>query len=76
MSTEIRLPQLGFSMSEGTLNEWLVSDGDTVSEGQIIYTLEAEKATQEIEAPAGGIISLHAEGGQEYPVGTLLATIA
>lgn len=75
MSVEILLPQLGFSMSEGTINEWMVEDGATVSEGQVIYSIEAEKAVQEVEAPASGVIKIIAPTGEELPVGTLLATI-
>lgn len=76
MSFEILLPQLGFSMSEGTIAEWLVADGADVVEGQPIYSIEAEKSTQEVEAPASGKIKIIAEIGAVYPVGTLLATIA
>lgn len=73
---DILLPQLGFSMTEGTLAEWLVESGATVTEGQPIYSIEAEKAVQEVEAPTGGVITIFAMVGEEYPVGHLLATIA
>ncbi len=75
MSVEILLPQLGFSMAEGTINEWMVADGATVSEGQVIYSIEAEKAVQEVESPASGVIKILAPIGEELPVGTLLAII-
>jgi pyruvate/2-oxoglutarate dehydrogenase complex dihydrolipoamide acyltransferase (E2) component len=75
MSFELLLPQLGFSMSEGTIAEWLVADGAEVVEGQPLYAIEAEKSTQEVEAPASGKIKIIAEVGTVYPVGTLLATI-
>jgi len=75
MSTDVLLPKLGFSMSEGQLQEWTVADGDSVTEGQVIYTLESDKATTEIEAPASGTIHITAAVGETYPVGTLLATI-
>jgi len=75
MSTEISLPKIGFSMIEGQLNEWLVADGDEVSEGQPIYLLESEKAVQEVEAPASGILRIKAAPGETYQVGDILGEI-
>jgi pyruvate/2-oxoglutarate dehydrogenase complex dihydrolipoamide acyltransferase (E2) component len=76
MSTEVVIPKLGFSMSEGTLVEWLVPNGTAVEEGQPLYVLEAEKATQEIEAPASGTVNIVIESGEELAVGTVIGTIA
>lgn len=74
MSTEVLLPQLGFSMSEGELIEWLAKDGEAVKEGQPIFLLEADKATQEMESPATGALKIIKEPGT-YDVGTVLALI-
>lgn len=76
MATEIVLPKLGFSMSEGTLSEWLVPDGGTVTEGQPLFALESDKSTQEVEAPCSGTLKILAETGETYPVGTVLAEIS
>jgi pyruvate/2-oxoglutarate dehydrogenase complex dihydrolipoamide acyltransferase (E2) component len=75
MSIEVRIPQIGFSMQEGTLVEWLVADGADVSDGAPLYTLELDKAVQEVTAPAAGKLKVHAEVGQVYPVGTLIGEI-
>lgn len=75
MSTQVLLPKLGFSMNEGTLAEWLVADGERVEEGQVLYALESDKSTQEIESPASGTLKIIAEVGETYEVGTLLAEI-
>jgi pyruvate/2-oxoglutarate dehydrogenase complex dihydrolipoamide acyltransferase (E2) component len=75
MSTQILLPKLGFSMNEGTLSEWLVADGSTVEEGQIIYALESDKSVQEVEAPISGTLKIIAAAGETYEVGTVLAEI-
>lgn len=75
MATDILLPKLGFDMNEGELAEWLATDGDEVKEGQPLYTLEADKATNEIESPAGGKLKIIAQPGETYEVGTLLGTI-
>ncbi|MGV6807347.1 MAG: biotin/lipoyl-containing protein [bacterium] len=76
MTTKVTLPKLGMAMSEGVLSEWLVKDGDTVSEGQVIYSIENDKSVQEIESPASGVIKIIAEEGETYPVDAVLAEIA
>ncbi|GFE79827.1 hypothetical protein GCM10011487_18270 [Steroidobacter agaridevorans] len=75
MSVEVRIPQIGFSMQEGTLVEWLVSDGGEVENGAPLYTLELDKAVQEVTSPAAGKLKVHAQTGQAYPVGALIAEI-
>jgi len=75
MSVEIKIPQIGFSMQEGTLVEWLVQDGAQATEGAPLYMLELDKAVQEVTAPASGKLKVHAETGQVYPVGALIGEI-
>ncbi|QIL73993.1 biotin/lipoyl-binding protein (plasmid) [Diaphorobacter sp. HDW4B] len=76
MSTQILFPKIGFSMEEGTLAEWLVSDGATVSEGQPLYVLESDKSAQEIESPGSGVVKITATVGEVYKVGDVLGEIA
>jgi pyruvate/2-oxoglutarate dehydrogenase complex dihydrolipoamide acyltransferase (E2) component len=76
MSTPISIPKLGFSMTEGTLVEWLVADGDTVAPGQIIYRLETDKVENDIECPAAGTIHLSGVEGEVYEVGTQIGEIS
>jgi pyruvate/2-oxoglutarate dehydrogenase complex dihydrolipoamide acyltransferase (E2) component len=75
MATEILLPKIGFSMNEGQIAEWLAADGDHVTEGQPLYLLEANKSTNEVEAPATGTLSIEAEAGETYEVGTVIGYI-
>ncbi|HEY8386261.1 MAG TPA: lipoyl domain-containing protein [Porticoccaceae bacterium] len=75
MSTEIRIPQIGFSTQEGTLVEWLVEDGGKVEAGQPLYTLELDKSVQEVEAPVSGTLKVIAKVGESYPVGELIGEI-
>ena len=65
-------PKIGFSMEEGTLTEWLVPDGASVTEGQPLYVLESEKSAQEIEAPGTGTLKIIAGVGAVYRVGDVL----
>ena len=72
---DLIIPQLAMSMTEGELTEWLVEDGAAVTEGQAIYAIEADKATQEIEAPVSGILRRIGHEGETYEVGTKIGEI-
>jgi pyruvate/2-oxoglutarate dehydrogenase complex dihydrolipoamide acyltransferase (E2) component len=76
MSTPILLPKLGFSMNEGVIAEWHVADGGAVTEGEPLYSLESEKAVEEIPAPASGRLKIIAPIGETLKVGTVLGEIA
>jgi pyruvate/2-oxoglutarate dehydrogenase complex dihydrolipoamide acyltransferase (E2) component len=75
MAQEIRIPKIGMSATEMTLVEWMFGDGEQVTEGDVIYTVETDKTTQEIEAQASGVLKVIAAEGEVYPVGTLVGTI-
>lgn len=75
MATDILLPKIGFSMDEGKIAEWHVKDGDTIKEGELLYTLEADKSANDVEAPATGIVRIQKEAGEVYQVGTVLGKI-
>ena len=76
MKVEVLLPQWGMGMSEGTVVEWKKKAGDKVTEGDIIADIEAEKATQELEAPATGVLTeIRVEVNIETKVRTVLAII-
>lgn len=75
MAVEIILPKIGFSMSEGAIAEWLVADGSAVTEGQPLFTVESDKSTNEVEAPASGTLEIFEEAGQTFDVGTVIGII-
>lgn len=75
MATEILLPKIGFSMNEGQVAEWLAEDGAQITEGQPLFSLEADKSTNEVEAPASGTLRIVAKTGETYEVGTVLGYI-
>lgn len=75
MAVEITIPRLGWSMDEGTFGEWLIADGEFVEAGAAIFTLESEKALQEIESVDAGILRVLPSGpseGDTVTVGTLV----
>jgi pyruvate/2-oxoglutarate dehydrogenase complex dihydrolipoamide acyltransferase (E2) component len=75
MSTQILLPKLGFSVNEATIGQWLVKDGDTVTKGQPLYTIETDKAVEEIEAPANGTLKIIKAAGDAHEVGTVIGEL-
>ncbi len=71
MAREIRLPQLGETMDVGTIVNCLVKVGDEVKKGDIIFEIETDKATLEMESPTPGFVKhILAEVGQTLAVGT------
>lgn len=73
MATEVKLPQLGQTMEEGTVVNCLVKIGDEVKKGSIIFEIETDKATLEMESPADGFVKhIIAQTGQTLPVGDLM----
>jgi len=76
MATEIRLPQLGQTMEEGTIVDCSVKVGDEVSKGDVIFEIETDKATLEMESPAAGFVKyILAEMDETYPVGAPLMVL-
>jgi len=64
MATEILMPKLGLTMTEGLIQKWLVQVGDTVTSGQPLLEISSEKLTSEVESPASGVVLdiVHGEG--------------
>ena len=76
MKVEVLLPQWGMGMSEGTVTAWLKNVGDRVEEDEPLAEIEAEKATQELESPASGVlIEIVVPAGQDAKVRDIIAYI-
>lgn len=76
MATEVRLPQAGMGMTDGTVTEWLKDVGEQVRKGECIAEVEAAKTTVEIEAPCDGILArILAPAGTLVPVREVMALI-
>jgi pyruvate dehydrogenase E2 component (dihydrolipoamide acetyltransferase) len=70
MAKEVRLPQLGQTMEEGTVVNCLVNVGDEVKKGDVIFEIETDKATLEMESPAEGFVKyVLAKVDETLPVG-------
>ena len=75
MASEVTIPRLGWNMDEGTFVGWLKSDGEHVAAGEPLFSLEGDKATQDIESLEAGILRIPPDGpkdGEKVAVGTLI----
>lgn len=75
MASELRIPKIGMSATEVTLLEWMFGDGEPVGVGDVVYTLETDKTTVEVEAQEAGTLRVIGQEGETYPVGTLVGQI-
>lgn len=76
MITEVIMPKLGQTMEEGLLVEWFKQEGDGVERGDLLYTLESDKATLDVEATLRGYLrTILVEEGESVPVLTVVALI-
>lgn len=70
------MPKWGIEMSEGTVAEWMVAEGEPFVRGATLALIETDKITNEVEAEeAGCFVKLAALAGETYPVGALLAVL-
>jgi len=76
MATEITVPALGESVTEGSIGEWLKQPGDAVAADEPIVSLETDKVAVDVPSPIAGVMSEHrAEVGDTVEVGAVLAVI-
>ncbi len=77
MATQILMPALSPTMTEGKLAKWLVKEGDTVKAGDVMAEIETDKATMEFEAVDEGVVSkiLVPEGTEGVAVNTPIAEL-
>ena len=78
MASAICIPRLGWNMEEGVFLGWLRLDGETLRAGEPLFTLEGEKAAQDVEAIEDGILWIDPNGpepGAVVPVGAVIGAI-
>jgi pyruvate dehydrogenase E2 component (dihydrolipoamide acetyltransferase) len=76
MAVEVVLPALGLTVEKGTILKWLKREGDTVTKGESLYEVEADKVTTEVESPASGVLrKILVPEGIEVPILTVVAVI-
>jgi len=75
MAIDVVMPRLGWTMEEGTLVEWLKDPGDTVEAGDLLFTVESDKALNEIESMDAGTLHIPSNApaaGDVVPVGAVI----
>ncbi len=76
MATPVQMPNVGISVESCILTEWHKKKGDTVNEGDVLFTYETDKTTTDEKATASGtLIEVFFEEGEEIPVMTNIAVI-
>jgi len=75
MSHQVIIPAAGESITSASIGEWHVADGDAVSVGQQLVTLETDKVSQELEAEVAGTITILLPEGEEAEIGAVIAEI-
>ena len=76
MASEVFLPKLGQTMEEGTIVEWMKKEGDKVNRGDVLFTVESDKAVLEVESSAKGVLrKILVDKGAKVPVLTTVGII-
>ncbi|WP_323785489.1 biotin/lipoyl-containing protein [Thalassovita sp.] len=77
MPHEVIMPALGMAQDTGLLVSWNKGPGDAVAEGDVLFEVETDKSTMEVEAQASGYLTdVTAEAGADVPVGQVIARIS
>ena len=70
MKVTLKLPRISMNMEEGTITAWRKQPGDPFKQGEILYDIETEKVTLEVEAPCDGtLVEIVAPEGEVVEVG-------
>ena len=76
MAYELKMPQLGLTMEEGTLSKWIKHEGDTVKAGDVVAEITTDKLTNELTSEQDGVLlKIVAQEGDDVPVKGTLAWI-
>ncbi|HQU86804.1 MAG TPA: 2-oxoglutarate dehydrogenase, E2 component, dihydrolipoamide succinyltransferase, partial [Pyrinomonadaceae bacterium] len=76
MSVEVVMPQMGESITEGTVSKWLKQVGETIEKDEPILEISTDKVDAEVPAPGAGVLlEIRAQEGETVEVGTVVAVI-
>lgn len=72
----VYMPKFGMTMTEGLITAWYRHEGDTVAQGEPLFSVETEKAAADVEAPASGtIVEVCVDAESDAAVGSIVAYI-
>jgi len=76
MNVPVQMPQLGLTMTEGMVSEWLKNPGDEVRKNEVFFVVSTDKVDMEVESSVDGTLAqIVIESGRVVPVGTVVAYI-
>jgi 2-oxoglutarate dehydrogenase E2 component (dihydrolipoamide succinyltransferase) len=76
MSEEVKMPQMGESIAEGTIVKWLKQVGDSIKRDEPLFEISTDKVDAEIPSPTAGVLSeIKVQEGETVPVNTVVAVI-
>ena len=76
MSLDVKVPAAGESITSANVARWHKKNGDPVKKGDILVTLDTDKVSNELEAPADGTLEILVGEGEEVSIGTVIARIS
>ena len=75
--SEIKVPAMGESITEGTVSRWMVKEGDTVNQGDVLLELETDKVNIEISAEESGVLEkIIRQEGETVEIGETIGTLS
>ena len=75
MSIEVKIPAVGESITSGVLSAWHKNNGDVVSDGEALFTLETDKISTEVPAVGSGKLQIQVDAGQEVKIGQVVGLL-
>ncbi|MGJ8676673.1 MAG: dihydrolipoyllysine-residue succinyltransferase [Akkermansiaceae bacterium] len=75
MATEIKIPNVGESITSANVACWHKADGESVNKGDVVLTIETDKVSNDIEADEAGTLKILVQEGEEVSIGTVVANI-
>ncbi|MGB0775626.1 MAG: biotin/lipoyl-containing protein, partial [Akkermansiaceae bacterium] len=75
MATEVKIPNVGESITSANVARWHKQNGDIVAKGENLLTIETDKVSNDLEADAPGKLTILVQEGEEVAIGTVVATI-
>lgn len=76
MATEVKIPNVGESITSANVARWHKQDGETVAKGDTVLTIETDKVSNDLEADVSGVLKILVQEGEEVAIGSVVATIA
>src|SRR3954449_12954889 len=74
---DVTMPQLGETVTEGTITKWFKSVGDQIAEDEVLFEVSTDKVDSEVPSPAAGYIAeIKVPEGETVDVGSVLAVIS